>query len=211
MIRAIANALLLVADMELLVQMTTMTALVDRLLVGTVRVVTTVSDLLVEDRKTTMAEETMDDAHHREGTHMDHRRLLDENHMATILTREVHLHRRDMGPIPIREMLTRTVAGQEVHQEQVMEAAMQPTMTEDTGEVPASIHDSALMASVESQFLKLIRVDHVRRGYIIAERIPCLMIDFLVKGSNFVPAGNLAGGSIKIAHYCTKWNGWFCL
>jgi hypothetical protein len=173
LIRTIVNALHLVADMELLALMTTTTVLVDRFLVATVRVVTTVSDHLVDDLMTTMPVVTMDDAHHREETHTDHRRLLDENHTAMILTIEAHRHHRE-ATVLIRTpvMVIRTGVGHAPRQEQVMEAAMQPIMTEDTGEFPASIHDSALLASVESHFLRLICIDHVRRGDIIAERIP---------------------------------------
>jgi hypothetical protein len=151
--RAIVNALHLAADMEPLVPMTTTTVLVDHLLVVTVRVATIVSDLLVDDRMTTMVEENMDDAHHREGTHMEDRRLLDENHMATTLTTEARRHHREAtAPIHTSEMVTHTLVGQGLHQEESMGADMQTMAGEDTGESPASTHDSTLLASVGSHF-----------------------------------------------------------
>ena len=169
LIRAIANAPLpLGADMEVPVQNTTTTVVEERPFVVIVRVATIVSDPL-DDQMITMPE-TMDDAPPRE-THMDHR-LHDENHMATILTIEVrHHHREATVPIRTSEMVTHMLVGHGAHQEEVTEAVMQPMMTEDTGEVPASIYDSTLLASVESHVLRLIRTDHVRRGDITAERI----------------------------------------
>lgn len=111
-------------------------------LVVTARVATTVNDHLVDDRMTITAAETTDDGHHRE-THMDHPRPRDENRTAMILTTEAHPHHPDMAPIPMHEVVTRTVVGRGLRQEQAMEAAMQLIMIGDTGESPASIHDSA--------------------------------------------------------------------
>ena len=203
--RAIVNALRPVADMELLAQMTT-TTVVDRLLVDTVRVVTTGSALLVDDRMTTMAEETMDGAHHHE-TLMDHRRHLDENHMATTLTTEAVHHHREAMPIRTSEMVIRTLGGQGVHQEQGMEVVMQLIMTEDTGEAPASIQDSTLWPSVESHLLKLIRIDRVHRGHIIAERICFRSSTDLVEDSNLTPGGIMSGKFCRMVHGCTELNG----
>jgi hypothetical protein len=169
-IRTIVNDLQLVADMERQGQMNTTIGLEDRLAV-TARAATTVNDHLVDDRMTIIEAETTDDGHHHE-THMDHRRPRDENHTATIPTTEARPHHPEaMALIPMREVVTRTVAGQGLRHEQAMEAGMQLSMIEeDTIEFPASIHDLALMPSTESQLLELIYIDRVLRGNIIAQR-----------------------------------------
>ena len=148
--RATVNALHHVADMELLVLMTT--TRVDHLVV-TVRGVTIGSARLVADQMTTTAEETMDGVHHREETRTDHRYHLDENHMATTHTTEVGRHHLGaMVPTLTSEMGIRILEGQGVHQGEAMEVATQPMR--DTGEAPVSIYDSTLLASVESHFLE---------------------------------------------------------
>lgn len=166
------NARLLVGGMERLAQMTITVTLGARR-GGTVRAATTVNDRLVDDRTTTMAVETMDAAPRRE-THMDRRRRRDENRTATTLTTEGHRHHPGATvPIHTLETVTRMVVDPGLHPERVMAAAMQRSMREDDiGEFPASIYDSALMASIESHFLRLIRIDRVRRGNIVAERSP---------------------------------------
>ena len=123
-------------------------------LVATARVVTIGSALLVDDRTSTIAEETTDDAPHQEGTRTP-RRHLDENRMATTLTREARHHPRGDTPTLMYEMVIRTLEGLGVHQEQVMEVATQPTMTEDTSKVPTSIHGSMVLASLEPRFSSL--------------------------------------------------------
>jgi hypothetical protein len=169
-IRTIVNDLQLVADMELQGQMSTTIGLEDPLAV-TARAATTVNDHLVDDRMTIIAAETTDDGHHREEIHMDHRRPRDENHTATIPTTEARPHHPEaMAPIPMPEVVTRTVPGQGLRHDQAMEASMQMVIIEDTIEFPASIHDSALMPSTESQLLELIHIDRVLRGNIIAQR-----------------------------------------
>ena len=129
--RATVNALHPVADMELLVPMTT--TRVDRLVV-TVHVVT-IGSARLADQMTTTAE-TMDDVHHRE-TRTDHRCHLDENHMGTTHTNEVDRHHLGVTvPTLMPEMGIRTLKGQGLHQGELMEVAMRPMR--DTGEVPIS-------------------------------------------------------------------------
>jgi hypothetical protein len=185
--RTTVNALHPVADMELLVLMTT--TRVDRLVV-TVRVVTIGSARLVADRMTTTAE-SMDGVHHHGETRTDHRHHLDENHMATTHTTEVGRHHPGAMVLTLTpEMGIRTLEGQGLHQGEAMEVAMQPMR--DTGEAPVSIYDLTF-ASVESHFLELIRphrssspYTHCRRtsfsvtndgfGEGISTLIPCRMV-----------------------------------
>jgi len=164
--RATVNVLHPVADMELLVLMTT--TRVDRLVV-TVRVVTIGSARLVADQMTTTAE-SMDGVHHREGIHTDHRHHLDENHMATTHTTEVgHHHLGAMVPTLTLEMGIRMLEGQGVHHGEAMEVAMRAMG--DTSKAPISLYDSTLFASVESHFLELIRIDHPHPTHIVAEQV----------------------------------------
>jgi hypothetical protein len=119
--RATVNALHPVADMGLLVLMTTTR---DRLVV-TVRVVTIGSARLVADQTTTTAE-TMDGVHHREETRTDHRHHLDENHMATTHTTEVGRHHLGATVLTLTsEMEIRMLEGQGLHHGEAMEVAMQ--------------------------------------------------------------------------------------
>jgi hypothetical protein len=207
LIRATVNGLHLVADTELLGRMTIMIGLGDPLVV-TAHVATTVNDHLVDDRMTIMAAETTDAGHHHE-TPMDHPRPRDENRTAMILTTEAHPHHPEaMAPIPMHEVVIRTVVGHGLRQEQAMEAAMQLNMTEgDTGEFPVSIHDSAWMASVESQFLELIHIDRVRRGNIIAERTPSGRRSIWCRTPTSYRAGTWAGNFSRMANFCTRLDG----
>jgi hypothetical protein len=159
--RATVNALHPVADMGLLVLMTT--TRVDHLVV-TVRVATIGSARLVADQMTTTAEETMDGVHHRE-TRTDHRCRLDENHMATTHTTEVDRHHLGaMVPTLTPEMGIRILEGQGLHQGELMEVDMQPMR--DIGEAPHLPYMTPRYLYLSSRiFLKLIGIDHPHRTH----------------------------------------------